>query len=402
MARPRVLRILNRLIIGGPAINATYLTKYLDPEFETMLVIGGKDDHEQDAVHLTERLGITPVVVPEMRRNINPINDSRAYQKVKAIIEDFKPDIVHTHAAKSGVIGRTAAEAAKVPVILHTFHGHVFHHYFSKWQTDTFIRIERFLAKKSTGIIAISESQRHDLSTVYKICDDEKIKIIPLGLDLDLIQTDQNAKRLMFRSMYGFEEDEIVIGIIGRIVPIKNHSLFVEAAARILAETDKKVKFLIVGDGDMRPNMEREFENHNIPYAYYPVDKKISTATCISWQENVDEVLAGLDIVVLTSHNEGTPLSLIEAQAASRPVVSTNVGGVSDIVMEGETGYITEPGDKESLAAALMRLVDNPELRKSFGRKGAIHATENFSYKRLVRDMSEYYHEQMERAKYKR
>src|SRR5690348_15330251 len=123
MARPRVLRILNRLIIGGPAINATYLTKYLDPEFETMLVIGGKDDHEQDAVHLTERLGITPVVVPEMRRNINPINDSRAYQKVKAIIEDFKPDIVHTHAAKSGVIGRTAAEAAKVPVILHTFHG---------------------------------------------------------------------------------------------------------------------------------------------------------------------------------------------------------------------------------------------------------------------------------------
>ena len=182
MARPRVLRILNRLIIGGPAINATYLTKYLDPEFETMLVIGGKDDHEQDAVHLTQRLGITPVVVPEMRRNINPINDSRAYQKVKAIIEDFRPDIVHTHAAKSGVIGRTAAEAAKVPVILHTFHGHVFHHYFSKWQTDTFIRIERFLAKKSTGIIAISESQRHDLASVYKICDNDKIKIIPLGL----------------------------------------------------------------------------------------------------------------------------------------------------------------------------------------------------------------------------
>src|SRR5689334_20300345 len=130
---PRVLRILNRLIIGGPALNATYLTRYMAPEFETMLVIGGKDDHEQDATHLTEQLGIEPVVIPEMKRAIQPGNDRTAYLKIKALIRDFKPDIVHTHAAKSGTIGRLAAYNCKVPVILHTFHGHVFHSYFSKW-----------------------------------------------------------------------------------------------------------------------------------------------------------------------------------------------------------------------------------------------------------------------------
>ena len=157
---PRVLRILNRLIIGGPAINATYLTKYMAPEFETMLVIGGKDDHEQDADHLSMDLGITPVEVPEMKRSISPVDDGIAYKKIKRLIEKFRPDIVHTHAAKSGVIGRLAADACNVPVIVHTFHGHVFHSYFNKWKTNTGSQIERYLAKRSTCIIAISELQK--------------------------------------------------------------------------------------------------------------------------------------------------------------------------------------------------------------------------------------------------
>jgi glycosyltransferase involved in cell wall biosynthesis len=389
---PRVLRILNRLIIGGPAINATYLTKYLSPEFETMLVIGGKDDHEQDAVHLTERLGITPVVVPEMKRNINPVNDGKAYQKVKAIIEEFKPDIVHTHAAKSGVIGRKAAEACKVPVILHTFHGHVFHSYFGKFQTDSFILIERYLAKRSTGIIAISPKQKDELANIYKICPEELIKIIPLGLDLDKMQANQPEKRINFRQKYNIADDEIAVGIVGRIVPIKNHTLFVEAAARILQLTDKKVRFVIVGDGDMRPQMEREFIAKEIDYAYYPENPRDATAICLSWQQDIDEVLAGLDIVTLTSHNEGTPLSLIEAQSAGKPVVSTNVGGVTDILLEGKSGFATEAGSAEQFADAVSRLINNNTLRTEFGIAGRKFATERFSYQRLVSDMSEYYH----------
>ncbi len=396
---PRVLRILNRLIIGGPAINATYLTKYMAPEFETMLVIGGKDDHEQDADHLSMDLGITPVVVPEMKRNINPINDGIAYRKVKKLIEKFKPDIVHTHAAKSGVLGRLAANACNVPVVVHTFHGHIFHSYFSKWKTNTFIQIERYLARQSTGIVAISDSQKNDLANVYNICPAEKINIIPLGLDLDKFQQSQDIKRILFRKKYNLFEGEIAIGIIGRIVPVKNHSLFVAAAKRVLEQTNQSVKFVVIGDGDMREQMEAEFREAGIDYAYIPDDHREATAICTSWQTDMDTVLAGLDIVALTSHNEGTPVSLIEAQAAARPVVSTNVGGVADVVRDNHCGFITEPNDIDLFADALLQLIEKADLRTFFGTQGRNFVQSKYSYQRLVGDMSQYYYTLLDKKK---
>jgi len=389
---PRVLRILNRLIIGGPAINATYLTKYMAPEFETMLVIGGKDSHEQDADHLILDLGISPVEVPEMKRDISPIDDGMAYRKIKRLIEKFRPDIVHTHAAKSGLIGRLAADACNVPVIVHTFHGHVFHSYFGKWKTKTFINIERYLAKKSTGIIAISERQKHELANVYRICPSNKMKIIPLGLDLDKFQEHQDIKRAEFRRQYHLFDGDIAIGIIGRVVPVKNHSLFVAAAKKVLEQTSARVKFIIIGDGDMRQQMEAEFRAADIDYAYHPEDKREATAICTSWLTDMDVVFAGLDIVALTSHNEGTPVSLIEAQAACRPVVSTNVGGVSDVVVDNQCGYITEPGDAAIFADALLQLINKPEIRDYFGLQGRNFVQSKYSYQRLVGDMSEYYY----------
>lgn len=395
---PRVLRIHNRLIIGGPAINVTYLTKYMAPEFETMLVIGDKDSHEQDADHLIMNLGLDPVVVPEMKRDISPLNDGYAYQKIKKLIEKFRPDIVHTHAAKSGVIGRLAADACKVPVILHTFHGHVFHSYFSKFKTNTFIQIERYLARRSTGIIAISDTQKHELANVYNICEEEKIKKIPLGLDLDKFQVNPEVKRAEFRQQFKLNADDIVIGIIGRVVPVKNHSMFVAAAKKVVDKTDKPVKFVIVGDGDMRPQMEEEFYAAGIDYTYFPEEPRQATAVCTSWQTDIDYVLSGMDIVALTSHNEGTPLSLIEAQAASKPVVSTNVGGVSDVVTDNQTGYVTDPDDAEAFAEALLKLIENPEKRAYFGQMGTDFAQTNYSYRRLVKDMSEYYYEQLSKA----
>ncbi len=398
---PRVLRILNRLIIGGPTINATYLTKYMAPEFETILVIGEKDDHEQDATYLTDQLDITPLVVSKMKRSIHPVNDGQAYLEVKAIIEKFKPDIVHTHAAKAGIIGRMAADACNVPVVVHTFHGHVFHSYFSKWQTESFIMLERYLAKKSTGIIAISPIQKDELANTYNICPEDKIHVIPLGLDLDKFRTDQDAKRHSFRKRYFIADDDLTIGIIGRIVPVKNHTLFVEAAAKLLAKTNKKVKFIVIGDGDMRADMENEFRKHNIDYSYFPQEQRLATATCLSWQLNMDEVLSALDIVALTSHNEGTPLSLIEAQAAGKPIVSTNIGGVADVVLEGKTGWLVEAGNAEAFAEALLKLVNDAAMRAQFGADGKIFAHGNFSYNRLVGDMSRYYNTLLEQHKKK-
>jgi glycosyltransferase involved in cell wall biosynthesis len=363
------------------------------PEWETMLVIGGKDDHEQDATHLAERLDISPVVVPEMKRAIDPFADRAAYNKIKRLIRDFKPDVVHTHAAKSGAIGRLAAAACKVPVVVHTFHGHVFHSYFGTAKTQAFIQIERYLARRSSGIIAISELQKAELADKYRICPSSKINIIPLGFDLDRFSTDVAPKRAAFRKRYDIADDEIAIGIVGRIVPVKNHALFVVAAAKALGKTSQKLRFIIVGDGDMRTTMEGEFRLAGIDYAYYPREARHAQAICISWQTEMDEVLAGLDIVALTSHNEGTPVSLIEAQAAGRPVVSTGVGGVADVVAEGCTGFVTPPGDADAFAAALLKLTEDAATRKAFAARGTAAVQSRFSYQRLVGDMDRYYRE---------
>ena len=388
---PRILRILNRLIIGGPSLNATYLTKYMAPDYETMLVIGGKDDHEQDAHHLASNLGIEPVIVPSMKRAINLTEDRKAYNDIKKLIKNFKPDIVHTHAAKSGAIGRMAASACKVPVIVHTFHGHVFHSYFGKAKTNAFIQIERYLAKKSSGIIAISDIQKQELGSTYKICSLDKIKVIPLGLDLDKFQQDKDRKRAVFRAKYLIDEDEIAIGIIGRMVPVKNHSLFVAAAAKLKSCTYKKLRFLIVGDGDMRAQTEQELQSAGIDYAYFPQEPRRAEAICTSWQTEMDYVLAGLDIVALTSHNEGTPVSLIEAQAAGKSLVTTNVGGVADAVLHKESGLITDPGNAQQFCDALQQLVESQQMRHEFGIKGQEFVQTRYSYQRLVRDMSTYY-----------
>jgi len=402
---PRILRVLNRMIIGGPALNAAYLTRHMAPAFETMLVTGGRDDHEQDATHLTEALGIEPVVIPEMKRAINPAADRAAYLKMKALIRSFRPDIVHTHAAKSGAIGRLAADACKVPVVVHTFHGHVFHSYFNKVQTNAFIRIERYLARRSSGIIAISALQKEELAHVYRICPEEKISIIPLGLDLNKFREDQAIKRKTFRERYQVDDDEIAIGIIGRIVPVKNHSLFVAAAAKVLAQAGqagRRVRFLVIGDGDMRGQMELELQAAGIDYTYHPEAPRRATAVCTSWQTEMDEVLAGIDIVALTSHNEGTPVSLIEAQAAGRPVVSTRVGGVADVMLADRSGFITEPGNADAMAAALLRLTGAPELCSTLGAAGRAYVMERYSYQRLVRDTAGYYERLLARAGHSR
>ena len=390
---PRILRILNRLIIGGPSLNATYLSRYMAPEYETMLVIGGKDDHEQDAMHLAENLGIEPVVVPSMKRAINIAEDRRAYNDIKKLIKAYKPDIVHTHAAKSGAIGRLAASACNVPVIVHTFHGHVFHSYFGKAKTNAFIQIERYLARKSSGIIAISDIQKQELGGIYKICPEEKIRVIPLGLDLDKFQQNKEEKRASFRTKYLIEEDEIAIGIIGRIVPVKNHSLFVAAIAHMIPASNHKLRFIIIGDGDMRSQTEQELKMAGIDYAYFPEEQRAAQAICTSWQTEMDYVLAGLDIVALTSHNEGTPVSLIEAQAAGKPVVSTNVGGVADAVVHQQTGIIAPPGNMEAFCEGLLQLIENEIKRQDFGIAGQHYVKERYSYQRLVKDMSTYYEE---------
>ena len=228
----KILRIINRFNLGGPTYNAAYLTKYLESDYETLLVGGQHDESEKSSMHILEGLDLKPIIIPEMQRSINLHKDQIAYRKIQNIIKEFKPDIVHTHAAKAGTLGRRAAYKLGVKQIYHTFHGHVFHSYFGSFKTKIFKEIERNLAKKTTKIIAISDIQKRELSKIHRICPEEKIEVIPLGFDLKRFSTNKDSKRKEFRKKWNIKENEIAIGIIGRLVPIKNHFFFYRCNSR--------------------------------------------------------------------------------------------------------------------------------------------------------------------------
>jgi len=395
----KILRIINRFNLGGPTFNAAYLTKYIGDEFETLLIGGEKDETEESSTFILDSLHLTPTIIPEMKREIGFKEDKIAYKKLKDIIKEFQPDIVHTHASKAGTLGRMAAYKCRVPVIVHTFHGHVFHSYFGKTKTVVYKNIERYLAKKSTKIIAISDIQKSELTQQHKICDKNKVAVVPLGFDLRRFQEDYESKRNDFRTHYLLEEDEIAIGIIGRLVPIKNHTLFLEAINQLLKKTTKKVRVFIIGDGEEKENLTQYCKELKLDFTEFNKQKKKATITFTSWVKNVDWANAGLDIIALSSLNEGTPVSLIEAQAANNPIVTTNVGGVENVVLKDKTGFIVPSENVNAFSEALLKLVENNMLRKQMSEKGWEFVKEKFHYERLVNDMRELYFSLLENNK---
>jgi len=386
---PKVLRIINRLNLGGPTFNVANLTKYMAPEFETLLVSGMRDDSEESSEHIIEDLGIEPLYIKEMYRELSPLKDYQSYKRIRKIIADFKPDIVHTHAAKAGAVGRLAALHAGVPVVLHTFHGHVFHSYFGAAKTSVFLAIERYLGKRSSAIITLSEIQKRELVEDFKIAPADKFHIVPLGFNLAKFTENQTEKRAAFRSEWNVADDEIAIGIVGRLVPVKNHPLFFKAIKKVTEQTDKKIRAFIIGDGEDRVRLAQLATELNLSFSAEKNDSAILTFT--SWRKDIDVTNAGMDIIALTSLNEGTPVSLIEAQASAKPIVSTNVGGIANIVQEGKTALLSPSNDVDALAQNLLRLVEDAELRKNLSGHGVEYVMEQFSHLRLAKDMGELY-----------
>lgn len=402
---PRVLRIINRFNLGGPTHNAAYLTRYMPGEFETLLVGGSQEATEEGSHHILKSLGVEPVILPELQREVAPWRDRGAYRRIKKLIKDFKPDIVHTHAAKAGAVGRMAAADLGVKAIVHTFHGHVFHSYFGPMRTALYKNIERYLAKRSTRIIAISDKQKEELVDEHRICDGDKVSVIPLGFDLSRFQEDQQRKRALFRKVYGVADDEIAIGIVGRLVPIKNHDLFLDVIARVSQATGRRIRAFVVGDGEERERLQQKvvdlgmsqvsgpyFNGHGFGHGINGKPAVApATITFTSWIKEVDIVNAGLDIIMLTSLNEGTPVSLIEAQASNRPIVSTRVGGIENVVVPGRTALLSESGDMHGLTSHLIALVENDVQRKAMGDGGWAHVRDRYHYNRLVEDTATLY-----------
>ncbi|MCH8904432.1 MAG: glycosyltransferase [Bacteroidetes bacterium] len=390
---PRILRIINRLNLGGPTYNAGYLTKYLEPEFETRLLAGVKDEDEASSEFILKQLDVVPEYIPEMHRSVDILNDRAAYKKIKQIIHDFKPDVVHTHASKAGLLGRVAAHKCRVPVIVHTFHGHVFHSYFNSIKTSVIIKIERFLAKRTHAIIAISDTQKDELVNRYRIAPASKFKVIPLGFDLSRFQQDQELKRKKFRKEFGLNDEDVAVGIIGRVVPIKNHIMFLRMFNRVLKDSTSKVKGFVIGDGSETKKMMIMAKQMGMKIHSGQDYNAEADIYFTSWIMEVDEVLAGLDIVALTSLNEGTPVSLIEAQAAGKPIVTTDAGGISDIVKHKETALISPIDDDAAMAQNLLDLIRNETIFEKMSQSGRINVKDQISFERLVKDTRMLYKE---------
>ena len=388
---PKVLRIINRFNLGGPTYNAALLSKYLSPEYETLLYGGAIDKTEGDAAFIVRNLGIEPLVIPEMHRSLNLFQDIKAYKKIKKIISDYKPDIVHTHASKAGALGRLAAYKCGVPVIVHTFHGHVFDKYFSILSSTFYINVERYLAKKSSKIIVLSDKQKNDIVNKFKICPEEKVEIISLGFDLDKFQENIDVKRKNFRNEYKIADDEIAIAIIGRLVPIKNHELFLNAVKYVSSRTNKKLKVFIVGDGESKNDIQKKAVELNLQFTENKSESKNHLITFTSWIKEIDVVIAGADIIALTSLNEGTPVSLIEAQAGNKPIVSTNVGGIENVVIPGETALLSPNNDMQAFAENLLKLVESEDLRNKLSQLGWENVKKKFHFMRLVNDIKNLY-----------
>jgi glycosyltransferase involved in cell wall biosynthesis len=388
----KVLRIINRFNLGGPTYNAGYLTKHLPENFETRLIGGPNEESEADSLFILENIGVQGEIIEEMRRSIHPLNDWRAFLRLRKIIREYKPDIVHTHASKAGTLGRLAALLSGVPVIVHTYHGHVFHSYFSPLKTFVFKTIERILARKSDAIIVISNLQKQELCRQFNIVPEKKAHVIPLGFDLRRFSVNQAEKRTLFRKQHNIADDEILVVIVGRLAPIKNHAMFLRIIQKVSElQPENKIRFMIVGDGETRTDIETQAIKAG--FSISTPEKNNPTATLIftSWIREVDNVYSGADISVLTSLNEGTPVSLIESLAAGVPVISTNVGGVADFVTDGVHGFLTDVNDELLFAQRIIELSESEKLRKEMADNGKNQVLNLFDFRRLVTDVANLY-----------
>jgi glycosyltransferase involved in cell wall biosynthesis len=321
-------------------------------------------------------------VVGTLKRQIDPMDDLRAARELTRLLRARQPDIVHTHLAKAGALGRYAAHRARAPAVVHTFHGHVLEGYFAATFERAFLLIEQRLARWSTVLVAVSESVRTELLAL-EIGRPEQWRVIPVGLELDPL-LGELPDATAARATLGLPLEGTVVGIVGRLVPVKDHETFLEAAARIARER-LGVQFAIVGDGELRDRLA--------PRAAELLGDRV---TFTGWVEDLPTLYAALDVVVLTSRNEGTPVALIEAAAAAKPVVATRVGGVPEVVLDGRTGALVAPGDAAGVAREIVRLLDDAKVARARGNAARAHVRDRFSARRLEEDMDFLYRELLE------
>jgi glycosyltransferase involved in cell wall biosynthesis len=417
----KIVRIIARLNVGGPARHVVWLTNGLrGAGVETVLVAGVVPPGEDDMGYFAVEHGVEPLIIPQMSREISP-KDALTVWKLYRLLKRERPDIVHTHTAKAGTVGRLAGLLYRyaTPATLigrprrcrfvHTYHGHIFHSYYGKLKTRVFLMIEKTLARLATDrIITISPQQFREIHEEFGVGRAQQFSIIPLGLDTSVF-ANWPERRCVLRDELKALDEDVLIGIVGRLTEVKNHTLFLRAAARLkektgLSRSSGRVRFVIIGDGHLREKLEDEARSLGID----------GDVLFLGTRNDPENFYAALDVIALTSLNEGTPLTLIEAMANARCCIATAVGGVVDLLGEKrsiakkergagmaedagwttcERGVRVRPKDAEAFSEALAQLIGAPDLRNEMGARGAGFVEQNYSVDRLLADLTNLYRE---------
>jgi glycosyltransferase involved in cell wall biosynthesis len=364
-------------------LHVSHLSRELDQRgYETTLVAGRVGQGEGSMEYFAEELGVQPLYVSELQREISAAPDAFAVHRLVQLIRQFRPDILHTHTAKAGAVGRAAAMlagSARPPVVVHTFHGHVLRGYFTPNRARVFQQIERILAHYSDALIAVSPQVRDDLVGLG-VAPAGKIAVIRLGLDLERRVATDPAARAVVRGKLAVPEESFLIGWLGRMTEIKRANDLLTAFAR-LRKRGVDAHLALVGDGPLRGALEE-----------FAAELGVSDRTrFVGFRESVGEFYSAFDAVALTSANEGTPVTVIEALASGLPVVATDVGGVADVVRDGRSGFLVAARDVGAIAERLEELAQDPELRTRMGQEGCRYVVPRYSVPRLVEDVDRLY-----------
>lgn len=385
----RVLSIITRLNIGGAAIRVLTAAEHFNRRgFECLVVAGSLYEGEGDMAYLAGELGLKPVFVRSMCRDVSPLKDLIALVRIIGIILRFRPHIVHTHTAKAGMLGRIAGVVTGVPVIVHTFHGHSLRHYFGRVKNRIFTSIERLIAHLTDRIIVYSPSQCTDLVSVLKVIPKRKAVVIWFGIDLSpFLSCEEEVGRI--RSELTIKESAPVVTIVARLTPVKDHALFLRAAAAVVRRIPD-ARFLIVGDGELRVELEQLT-------ARLGVEKNVHF---LGWRRDITAIYADSTIVAISSLNEATTLTLIEAMASRKPIVATAIGGVPDLFPEkrmsgntihASTGVLVDSRNPEDFAEALLTIIEDEELQNEMGARGREFAKEHLSREKFLKDLESVY-----------
>lgn len=415
--RLQIIRIIARLNVGGPAKHVVWLSAGLrQPEYKSLLVAGVVPPGEDDMSYFAEEHGVEPYIIPEMSREISP-KDALTVWKLYRLFRRERPDLVHTHTAKAGTVGRVAGFFYRWLTLssllgrprqcrfVHTYHGHIFHSYYGRLKTRLFLFIERMLAASVTDrIIVISPQQFREIHEDFGVGKREQFAIIPLGLDTLRFASWQSRRELL-RQEIDADASDVLVGIVGRLTEIKNHTLFLKAVSLYKErhgtrlEGGGRVRFLVIGDGHLRRNLEDEARRLDLG----------EDLLFLGTRTDPENFYAGLDLVALTSLNEGTPLTLIEAMASERAFVATAVGGVVDLLGERahgsaspgveenagfqlcEHGVGVQPNDAESFCRALRYIIEAGDTRREMGRRGRLFVEQRYSKERLLSDVMNLY-----------